>query len=527
MKSKKITAQPAMVKIKGSEKASPEATKSTTINTNDIIEVTIRIRRKKSIDPALKTTGRYSHTEYEKEFGAAQSDIELVEKFAGENHLAVSVIDYARRTVGLKGKIKYFESAFQVHLSDYQQKNGNTFRGRTGAIQIPEYLDEIIEGVFGLDNRPVANAKFQILEKNIGFLGNRASSFSGYVPNDISKAYGFPKNVTGKGQCIAIIELDGGYRNKDLTTYFSTLNLPLPNVKAVSIDGGTNNPSTSDSADGEVLLDIEVAGAIAPDAKIVVYFAPNTDKGFLDAITTAVHDPVNKPGIISISWGGSESNWTEQSLKSYNEAFKAASLLGITICAASGDQGSSDQKPDDQNYDGLAHVDFPSSSPYVLACGGTKVDIKNNVVVSEMVWNDAADSATGGGVSEFFPKPDYQSKVVVPPSVERKFKGRGLPDIAGNASPYSGYKVLVDGEWAPVGGTSAVAPLMAAFFALVNEKNKSNAGFVHPKLYANSKAFCRDITQGNNITTPSKKGYKAKKGWDPCTGWGVMNTFNK
>jgi kumamolisin len=523
MKKEKSTPEPLTFELKGSEKSSPDALKLSTINTNESIEVTIRIRRKKSIEPLLKNAKRYTHEDYEKEFGASQSDIDLIEKFASDNHLSVSNIDYARRTVILKGKIKYFESAFQVHLSNYEQ-NGTVFRGRTGTICIPIQLASIIEGVFGLDNRPVATPKFQFLKKQ-GLLEKRTNTFEGYTANEISKAYGFPKNVTGKGQCIAIIELGGGYRNKDLTTYFSTLNLPLPAVKSVSVDGGFNNPSTSDSADGEVLLDIEVAGAVAPDAKIVVYFAPNTDKGFLDAITTAIHDTINKPSIISISWGGAEINWTKQSLRSYNEAFKAASLLGVTICAAAGDQGSSDQRPEDGNYDGLVHADFPSSSPYVLSCGGTRVNIKNGTLSSEAVWNDAADSATGGGVSDFFPTPDYQSSTVIPLSIEGKFKGRGLPDVAGNASPESGYKVLVDGQWGIVGGTSAVAPLMAAFFALTNEKNGKKAGFVHPVLYANPKSFCRDISKGDNITTPSKKGYKAKKGWDPCTGWGVMSKF--
>ncbi|MGZ4056366.1 MAG: S53 family peptidase [Bacteroidia bacterium] len=521
---KKSIPKSSTFKIKGSEKSSPDALKLSTINTNESIEVTIRVRRKKSIEPILKDAKRYTHEDYEREFGASQKDIDIIEKFASDNHLSISNINYARRTVILKGKIKYFESAFQVHLSNYQHKSGNIFRGRTGAISIPTQLASIVEGVFGLDNRPVATPKFQFLKKQ-GFLNSRTNTFEGYSANEISKAYGFPKNVTGKGQCIAMIELDGGYRNKDLETYFHTLNLPLPSVKSVSVGDGFNNPSTPDSSDGEVLLDIEVAGAVAPDAKIIVYFAPNTDKGFLDAITTAIHDTINKPSIISISWGGAESTWSEQSLRSYNEAFKAASLLGITICAASGDQGSSDQKAKDENYDGLVHADFPSSSPYVLACGGTKINIKNGSVNSEVVWNDDIDSATGGGVSEFFPRPDYQSSTAIPLSIERKFKGRGLPDIAGNASPNSGYKVLVDGEWGIVGGTSAVAPLMAAFFALTNEKNGNKSGFIHPTLYSKPQSFCRDISTGNNITTPSKKGYKAKKGWDPCTGWGVMNKF--
>jgi kumamolisin len=251
-----------------------------------------------------------------------------------------------------------------------------------------------------------------------------------------------------------------------------------------------------------------------------VYFAPNTDKGFLDAITTAVHDAKNKPSVISISWGAAENAWTTQSLNSYNEAFKAAALLGVTICAASGDDGATDRVTD-----GKAHVDFPSSSPYVLACGGTKLSIENSTVSSEVVWNESASNngATGGGVSDFFTLPTFQKNAKIPTSLSTGFKGRGVPDIAGNADPQTGYMVRVDGQTFAIGGTSAVAPLMAGLIALVNQSNGSSSGYIHPSLYSTPAKFCRDIVKGNNITTASKQGYKAGKGWDACTGWGVMN----
>ncbi len=513
-----------MVPLKGSAKAAPDAAKMTTINTSDAIDVTIRIRRKRSLDTSLKDRQQYSLEEYEKEFGAAQSDIELIEQFAADNHLSVTLIDHARRSVILRGKIKYFETAFQVHLANYDAGDGRMFRGRSGQIHIPANLEGVVEGVFGLDNRAAAQPLFQVLKMD-GAVNPRTVTFSGYAPNDVANAYGYPQNVTGKGQCIALIELDGGYRKKDLGTYFSTLQRPLPKVKAVGVDGGYNNPGTANGPDAEVMLDIEVAGAVASGAKIVVYFAPNTDQGFLDAITTALHDKVNRPAVISISWGAAESGWTQQSMNSYNEAFKAASVLGVTICAAAGDMGSSDQQPGVNGYDGHVHVDFPASSPYVLACGGTRAQITNHTVSNEIVWHDAVDSATGGGVSDFFPLPDYQLTTGVPLSAETKFKGRGIPDVAGNASPNTGYKILVDGQWAVIGGTSAVAPLMAAFFALNNEKKNSKAGFVQPKLYATPNNFCRDITQGDNITTPSNIGYTAGVGWDACSGWGVMSSY--
>jgi len=289
-------------------------------------------------------------------------------------------------------------------------------------------------------------------------------------------------------------------------------------VTAKSVDGGLNSPSTANSADGEVMLDIEVAGTVAPGAKQVVYFAPNTDQGFLDAITTAVHDTANNPSVISISWGSAEVNWTAQALNSFNEAFKSAAALGVTICVAAGDEGSSDNVPD-----GKVHVDFPASSPYALACGGTRLVANGNAVSNETVWHDNNTSATGGGVSEIFPLPDYQQGKGVPVSASTKFAGRGVPDVAGDADPVTGYQVVVDGQALVIGGTSAVAPLMAGLIALLNQQSGTQAGFVNPKLYANPAQSCRDITTGDNITTSTNLGYAAAIGWDACTGWGVLN----
>ena len=145
-----------------------------------------------------------------------------------------------------------------------------------------------------------------------------------------------------------------------------------------------------------------MAGAIAPAAQIAVYFAPNTDQGFLDAVTTAIHDATNKPSVISISWGGPESSWTQQSMTAFDQAFQDAAAMGITVCVAAGDNGSGDGASGD-------NVDFPASSPYALACGGTSVQASNNSITSETVWNDGAQGgSTGGGISSFFPLPPYQ-----------------------------------------------------------------------------------------------------------------------
>jgi kumamolisin len=512
---KEKSANAAYIKLEGSAKAAPEGNRVDTLRPDDVFNVTLRIRRKKSIEPVLKAGRRMTHENYEKNFGASEKDIARVERFSHENHLTIVESNKARRSVVLKGTVADFEKAFQTQLAHYRDAQGNTFRGRAGDLHIPAELEAIIEGVFGLDDRPMARPMFKVAKQDGAFV-THAASLQSFTPDQVAAIYGFPK-ATGKGQCIAIIELGGGYRTADLSAYFTRLGITPPAIKAVSVDGGHNKPSNPNSADGEVMLDIEVAGAVAPGAAVVVYFTPNTDKGFLDAITTAIHDTQNKPSAISISWGSAEKNWTAQSLKSFNEAFKAASLLGVTVCAASGDQGSSDSE-----HDGKVHVDFPSSSPYVLACGGTRLTLRNGAIASETVWHDSDSSASGGGVSDVFPLPGYQQKTTVPPSLNTGLKGRGVPDVAANADPATGYKVLVDGQEAVIGGTSAAAPLMAAFIARVNQKKAKKAGFIHPALYAKP-ALCRDITQGNNITTSTHKGYKAGAGWDACTGWGVLS----
>ena len=502
--------------LPGSEKPTPSAKKSKAVSPDESVEVTVRIRRKKSIDEALaelQQTGKtYTREEYEQEFGLNDADVQKVEDFAADHELSVMHTSYSRRSMILRGTAENMSKAFGVKLNCYKAKDGKEFRGRSGDISVPKQLKNVVEGVFGLDNRPQAKPKFKQLKPTGKFAPNAHPA--SFYPNELADVYNYPK-ADGTGQCIGIIELGGGHKLKDLQTYFQKIGIPMPVVKSVSVDGGTNKPGSS--ADAEVMLDIEVAGSIAPKATIVVYYAPNTDKGFLDAVTQAVHDNVNKPSIISISWGAAEKDWTKQSMTNYNEAFKAAALMGVSVCAAAGDAGSADGI-----NDGKVHADFPASSPYVLACGGTKLTADNGNVTTEIVWHESNDSATGGGVSEFFKKPDYQKNTKIPVSVNNKFAGRGLPDVSAVADPNTGYKVYVDGSYAVIGGTSAVAPLMAGLLARLNQMKKKQVGFIHSGIYQNPAVF-RDITEGDNITTTTGKGYKAGVGWDGCSGLGVAD----
>ncbi len=480
------------------------------------IEVSVRLRSKSEskrdeLKGALvKPDFRHmSRADFEGTYGADAADLEKIKQFAKEYslHVRETGTELARRTVMLSGTVSQLQKAFNVQLKEYSHPKGN-FRGRTGAISVPSEYADIIKGVFGLDNRQQADPHFRRLSKTPGIKAHAASG--AHDPNQVAQIYNYPPG-DGTGQCIGLIELGGGFQLSDITTYFDSLNIKPPQVISVSVDGGSNSPTTPDSADGEVMLDIEVVGAVAPAAKIVVYFAPNTDQGFLDAITTAVHDSANQPSVISISWGSAEANWTSQALTNFDEAFQSAGAMGVTICVASGDNGSSDGMSDGSN-----HVDFPASSSFATGCGGTSLQASNGKIVSETVWNDQPNGgAGGGGVSNVFALPSYQNGFNVPkPTVSGG--GRGVPDVSGDADPNTGYNVLVDGESAVFGGTSAVAPLWAGLVARINQTMGKPVGFLNPRIYVQpvEASGFRDITKGNNGS------FQAAKGWDACTGLG-------
>jgi kumamolisin len=486
------------------------------------IEVTVLLRRGSKpsrFAPVNKMAARpvgkrkyLSREEFARLHGARIRDIEKVRAFASQYDLTISSEDRAARLVKLSGTVQAFNHAFGTNLRRCEHSTG-TYRSRTGTLTIPAGLAGIIEGVFGLDNRPQAKAHFR-LRKPKSTVQAQAAAVS-YSPTQVAQAYAFPSAVTGAGQSIGIIELGGGYNSADLNSFFRNLGISVPTVTAVSVDGAENSPTGDPSGpDGEVELDIEVAGAIAPAAQIAVYFAPNTDQGFIDAVTTAVHDTTLKPSIISISWGGPEDSWTAQARDGLNSACQDASTMGITVLAASGDDGASDG-----DASGAPTVDFPAASPYVIGCGGTKLLLSGTAISSEQVWNELSENegATGGGVSEVFALPSYQQGADVP-KAPNGFLGRGVPDVAGDADPETGYNVVVDGKPAVIGGTSAVAPLWAGLLALINQSLGTSVGYVNPLLYSTkAEATFHEITSGNNGD------YSAGPGWNACTGLGSPN----
>ncbi|MGI0071667.1 MAG: S53 family peptidase [Thermoplasmata archaeon] len=448
-----------------------------------------------------------SREAYAAERGARADDLEAVRRFARTHGLRVGEVSAARRTVHLEGTVGALAEAFGVELSRWEYAGG-AYRGSVGPLRLPADLARGTLAVLGLDNRPQAKTHFRQRPPN-------AAAAPAYTPLEVAAAYTFPPGSNGAGQCIALLELGGGYRPADLTQYFATLGVPEPSITAVSVDGASNTPTGDPNGpDGEVELDVEVAGAIAPGATIVVYFAPNTDQGFLDALSTAVHDTTHRPTILSVSWGGPESSWTAAARSAFESIFEDAATLGVTVLAAAGDDGADDGGPGT----GLS-VDFPASSPAVIACGGTRLVLSGTSIESETVWNElaAGEGATGGGVSEDFALPSYQTGARVP-AAPNAFVGRGVPDVAGDADPTTGYQVLVDGTSTAIGGTSAVAPLWAALVARLNQAMGAPLGYLNPTLYAAGPAATfHEITSGNN------DGYSAGPGWNPCAGLGSPN----
>jgi kumamolisin len=453
-----------------------------------------------------------THDELEKLHGASKEDLDTIEHFAHRYDLAVVHRSAAERSIVLKGELGDLLSAFHADVQMYHHASG-TYRGRKGQITIPEEISSIVTGVFGFDTRPkrratrmpkrmargsTSPAKNAKRSKAAGRRSGPGGN-NGVAATVFAKRYNFPAGRDGTGQTIAIIELGGGYRNSDLQVFFREIGVPMPNVSSVSIDHAGNRPSKPNSDDGEVMLDIEVAGAVAPGANIVVYFAPNDgNKGFIDAISAAIHDKQRKPSVISISWGGPETVSEKQAIDAFHELFAAAANLGITVCAASGDHGTADDAASD--WDGKIHVDHPACDDLVLGCGGTQIEKGIDVV-----WNDGTPFnihvdggggwASSGGISEIFPVPPYQLNANLPVSIDNGKPSRGVPDIAMSATDYF---TRVDNDESPSGGTSAVAPLMAALVALLNQAKKKNVGFLNPFLYANAnKGIVRDVTFGN------------------------------
>jgi kumamolisin len=573
-----------LVELPGSARSRLEAaTPAGQLDTSERAVLTLVLRRRAEI-PAEIVEGPtvLTHDELRDQYGADPADVDLVRQTLGALGLEVTVVHASTRRVKVAGTIGALSSAFGVTLqqvSSPDPKTGGdvTHRYREGPLFVPAALDGVVLAVLGLDTRPQARPHFRL-----GGVAPEAAAAQGstYPPNQVADIYKFPAGTTGAGQTVAVIELGGGFSTSDLDSYFGSLGIPVPSISAVSVDGASNAPgSDPNGADVEVALDIDVIGAAAPGAKQLVYFAPNSDNGFVDAISAAA-TAAPAPIAISISWGQSEDSWTAQGRSAMDAAIADAAAMGITVCVASGDNGSGDAV-----NDGKPHVDFPASSPHALACGGTKLiaNPSTGVISSEVVWNETAanEGAGGGGVSDVFPVPSFQATAGVPvraarsavasgsatsaapeavdESTRRKHhepggtsggtgapggtdaaggtgaavgtggsggsgisaagSGRGVPDVAGNADPVTGYQIFSGGQAQVVGGTSAVAPLWAALVSRLAEATGQRFGLIQTLLYAGVSPGTA-VSGFNDITSGNNGAYTAGPGWDACSGLG-------
>lgn len=498
------------------------------------LTVSVRIRRKLGAPslPDPVQVGRTPHghrqylsrEEFAGKYGASQADMDQVAQFGREHGLSVLESNSARRTVVLKGTVQQMSEAFAVELGMYQTDT-ETYRGREGSVQIPAELGGIVEGVFGLDNRQMARPLYQQRLASAA-ADSPAQATVPLTPPQVAKLYNFPTSPNASGQTIGLLEFGGGYNVSDLQMFYNSVGVATPAVSSISVDGQPNNPGDTGSA-VEVLLDIDVAGSSAPGAKIAVYFAPWTEQGWIDAVTTAIHDAAHAPSVLSISWGWPENNtidgltWTPAAINAVSTTFAEAAALGVTVFVSSGDHGS-----DCGIGDSKAHVLYPGSDPYITSCGGTSISNVSGTTFTEHVWNDNNnDWLTGGGVSDIFGLPAWQGWAGVPVSVKDGHRGRAIPDIAGNADGASGYVLYQNGKSiGSVGGTSATAPLYAGLVALLNAGLGERVGYLNPNLYALPYGYVyRDINDGISNARGGALGYKSGPGYDCCTGLGVVN----
>jgi hypothetical protein len=526
--------------LEGSERKLRVGAKRTgTTDPNEIFTVSVRVRRRSDAPPLpdltdLAATPRgekqyLSREDFAAHYGAAQVDLDKIAQFAHANGLDVIESSIARRTVVLKGTAGQMGKAFGVELGIYETP-AEKYRGRDGSVHVPSDIADIVEGVFGLDNRQMAKPLIKISDQKASDI-SPAQATVPLTPPQVAQLYNFPTSPNASGQTIGIFEFGGGFKLSDVQMFYKSVSAPVPSIAVVNVDGQPNAPG-DDNYTTETLLDIGVAGSAAPGAKLAVYFAPWTEQGWIDVVTSAVHDRTNNPSVISISYGWPENEsidgltWSLAAIKAVSATFQEAAAMGVTVFVSSGDHGS-----DWGMGDKKAHVSYPGSDPYVTCCGGTSISNVSGLSFTENTWNDGDDMwITGGGISDIFCPPNFslpiwQNWAGIPGSANDGHKGRGIPDIAGNADGASGYTLFQNGEnIGAVGGTSATAPLYAGLAALMNAGLGEPVGYLNPNLYAAPYAYVyRDIDDGVSNARGGAPGYKSNPGWDACTGLGSVN----
>ena len=487
-----------------------------------------KLRKMEEFSAGPKVAGkRLSRADFADMHGADPKDLAAVEAFARSNGLEVVESHRARRSVVVRGTAAAVRKAFAVELNDYDSPRGQ-YRSHIGSVNLPSALSETVEAVIGLDNRRVPAHHYSTARRKNP---QDPPNTKPVTPQQVAQLYSFPAG-DGTGQTIGIYEMEtqegpAGYTMQDLSDTMQAFGggLKVPAPIDVSVDGVTN----SGQSDGETGLDITVASAVAQGAQIAVYFTGGDTQSIIHALQRMIHpnagDP--EPSVLSISYGWgpddeSADSFSAQEYEQIDQLFQDAANLSITVLVSSGDSGALIESKTQ------AQTSFPASEPWVIACGGTTIGNINGGNFDEYVWNDtgaAGPGGTGGGVSARYPVPNYQTNAGVPMRNGTGKPGRGVPDIAGNASENSGYMQFINGQSSPVGGTSAVAPLYAGLIAVINANLGTPVGFVNPVLYSTGNGTFRDISTPPgpaNNSFGQVTGYPANSGWDACTGLGSV-----
>jgi kumamolisin len=401
----------------------------------------------------------------------------------------VDVVGTHWRSVTLSGPIAKLVEVFGATASIYELPDKRRFRHRSQSLHAPPEIAAMLRGPFGIHQWPRSHA--------IGALHGHTLPLSA---KDVAERYQFPDG-DGSGQTVAVLQLRATFREDDFCNSMTAqgVTAKLPVVKRV--DNAELEHAEETEKDAESAMDTQIVAALAPGAQLVVYAAPDDERGVLDGIRAALFDDEHRPSILSISFGFPEHLWTPIALTILDELFTAAALLGVSVFCAAGDNGA------ELDAAGRPHVLAPASSEFVHACGATQVD--DPKAAPESAW-----PKTGGGFSEVFGVAPWQSSAA---SVARTYgvaPGRGVPDFAAQVMP--GYAIVFEGAALAAGGTSAIAPMWSALTARINQRLTTPAGFFAPLLYAKSSGpLFREVTNGSNDR------FHSAAGWNPCTGLGV------
>ena len=541
------------------------------INHDAHVHDTAALKRSAVQHPADRTT--LTRAQLASLYNPGAARIRVVTAWASAHAFHVVETSAARHAVVLEGSVGAFSRAFGITLHHYRSRNG-TYRAHNEPIQLPPALASIVIAVLGLDTIPLHRAHGVARASTAAAASPKSG---GLTPAQLERHYAFPTG-DASGRRIALLQFAGGFNQADIEAFAKGLGIRLPRITTIGVKGSDGKTASNAplsparaatiaaawkqatslaalakqfGADAsaflamfEVTMDLEIAIAMGGGAAVDVYFAPPGVDGWRRAIYAVLgeHSEAGQgqsaelPTVLSISWGESESAFGPQALRVINDVLVAAERRGVLVCSSSGDRGTSNVYPSpDVTGCGAVNANFPSSSPAVLACGGTTlVRSTKSTPVSEIAWNEplfTTNLASGGGMSGLFPRPAFQSGVTqLPvagswraPGVPAGFVGRWFPDVAANAAFSSGLAIRIGGVDLAAGGTSAATPLCAALLTRVAATVKHPLAGLTAWLYSLTRQVaCRDITVGNNdVCDPHSAFYEAGLGWDACTGWGA------